>query len=128
VLLCDQQSDRKAMVSFSLTASLLVATATLGSLEGAAAFSSAPRPKFCRTALSAKKADDSSDKNSIAKKAALDGVLQQIERSYGRGSIVKLGDADNMVVRGISSGALTLGTYSSSYPMILLSSQACGLS
>ena len=43
-----------------------------------------------------------------AKRAALDGVLNQIERSYGRGSIVKLGDAGNMVVESISSGALTL--------------------
>jgi len=43
-----------------------------------------------------------------AKKAALDGVLNQIERSYGRGSIVKLGDATNMEVACISSGALTL--------------------
>lgn len=44
-----------------------------------------------------------------AKKAALDGVLQQIERNYGRGSIVKLGDAENMVVDCVGSGALTLG-------------------
>jgi recombination protein RecA len=43
-----------------------------------------------------------------AKRAALDGVLNQIERNYGRGSIVKLGDAGNMVVESISSGALTL--------------------
>mmetsp|Transcript_29608 Transcript_29608/g.45223 ORF Transcript_29608/g.45223 Transcript_29608/m.45223 type:complete len:446 (-) Transcript_29608:256-1593(-) len=43
-----------------------------------------------------------------AKRAALDGVLQKIERSYGRGSIVKLGDADNMKVESISTGALTL--------------------
>jgi recombination protein RecA len=43
-----------------------------------------------------------------AKRAALDGVLNQIERSYGRGSIVKLGDAGNMVVDSISTGALTL--------------------
>ncbi|KAG7342319.1 recombinase A [Nitzschia inconspicua] len=43
-----------------------------------------------------------------AKRAALDGVLNQIERSYGRGSIVKLGDAGNMVVESISTGALTL--------------------
>jgi len=49
------------------------------------------------------------DKNQTAKRAALDGVLQKIERSYGRGSIVKLGDADNMLVECISSGALTLG-------------------
>jgi hypothetical protein len=46
-----------------------------------------------------------------AKKAALEGVLQQIERSYGRGSIVKLGDADHMSVACISSGALTLGKF-----------------
>lgn len=43
-----------------------------------------------------------------AKRAALDGVLQQIERSYGRGSIMKLGDAEGMVVESIGSGALTL--------------------
>ena len=43
-----------------------------------------------------------------AKKAALDGVLQQIERNYGRGSIMKLGDADAMVVDCIGTGALTL--------------------
>jgi recombination protein RecA len=43
-----------------------------------------------------------------AKRAALDGVMQQIERSYGRGSIMKLGDAEGMVVESIGSGALTL--------------------
>lgn len=43
-----------------------------------------------------------------AKKAALDGVLQQIERNYGRGSIMKLGDAEAMVVDCIGTGALTL--------------------
>eukprot|EP00984_Skeletonema_dohrnii_P028316 scaffold18252_cov117-Skeletonema_dohrnii-CCMP3373.AAC.2 len=43
-----------------------------------------------------------------AKKAALEGVLQRIERNYGRGSIVKLGDADRMIVDVISTGSLTL--------------------
>mmetsp|Transcript_22124 Transcript_22124/g.30788 ORF Transcript_22124/g.30788 Transcript_22124/m.30788 type:complete len:438 (-) Transcript_22124:1105-2418(-) len=43
-----------------------------------------------------------------AKKAALDGVLQQIERSYGRGSIMKLGDAEGMNIQCIGTGALTL--------------------
>ena len=55
--------------------------------------------------------DDTSKSSSSmdpAKRAALDGVLNQIERSYGRGSIVKLGDAGNMVVDSISTGALTL--------------------
>ncbi len=43
-----------------------------------------------------------------AKQTALDGVLHQIEKNYGRGSIVKLGDADHMKVDCIGSGALTL--------------------
>lgn len=43
-----------------------------------------------------------------AKRAALDGVLNQIERSYGRGSIVKLGDAETMKISCIGSGSLTL--------------------
>jgi hypothetical protein len=64
-----------------------------------------------RTAVAAKKAKGDDEKSSAmdpAKRAALDGVLNQIERSYGRGSIVKLGDADNMAVACISSGSLTL--------------------
>ena len=43
-----------------------------------------------------------------AKRAALDGVLANIERTYGRGSILRLGDADSMSVETISTGALTL--------------------
>ena len=65
-------------------------------------------------ARSSKKASDETEDSkkpgpNLAKKAALDGVLQQIERSYGRGSILKLGDAEGMVVDSIGSGALTLG-------------------
>jgi len=56
----------------------------------------------------AKKEDEIPTEMDQAKKAALDGVLLQIERNYGRGSIVKLGDADSMVVESIGSGALTL--------------------
>mmetsp|Transcript_27560 Transcript_27560/g.55289 ORF Transcript_27560/g.55289 Transcript_27560/m.55289 type:complete len:434 (+) Transcript_27560:95-1396(+) len=50
----------------------------------------------------------SSSGTNPAKKAALEGVLQRIERNYGRGSIVKLGDADRMIVDVISTGSLTL--------------------
>lgn len=46
--------------------------------------------------------------NNPAKRAALDGVLANIERTYGRGSIQQLGQKDSMVVETISSGALTL--------------------
>ena len=52
-----------------------------------------------------------------AKRAALDGVLSQIERNYGRGSIVKLGDCAEMNVSTIRSGALTLDVaLGSGYP------------
>lgn len=44
-----------------------------------------------------------------ARRAALDGVLSQIERNYGRGSVVRLGDdPDSLNVQTVSSGALTL--------------------
>lgn len=44
-----------------------------------------------------------------AKRAALNGVLAQIERNYGRGSVVRLGDdPDSLSLEVISSGALTL--------------------
>ncbi|KAL7541754.1 hypothetical protein ACHAXR_011231 [Thalassiosira sp. AJA248-18] len=63
-----------------------------------------------RKAKSQSDGDDISEKAAVnpAKKAALEGVLQRIERNYGRGSIVKLGDADRMVVDCVSSGSLTL--------------------
>jgi len=43
-----------------------------------------------------------------AKRAALQGVLSQIERSYGRGSVVRLGEASHMTVESTSTGSLTL--------------------
>ena len=60
-----------------------------------------------QTALLAAKGSDKNNE-SAAKRAALDGVINQIEKSYGRGSIVQLGDADGMTVESISTGALTL--------------------
>ena len=42
------------------------------------------------------------------KRAALDSVLHQIERNYGRGSVVRLGDASQYTVDCTPSGALTL--------------------
>jgi recombination protein RecA len=44
----------------------------------------------------------------VAKQKALSSVLQQIERSFGKGAIVRLGDATRMRVETISTGALTL--------------------
>ncbi len=46
--------------------------------------------------------------NSPEKEKALNLVLNQIERSFGKGSIMRLGDATRMKVETISSGAITL--------------------
>ncbi|MBQ1663236.1 MAG: recombinase RecA, partial [Clostridia bacterium] len=42
------------------------------------------------------------------KKKALDTAIAQIERSYGKGAIMRLGDSQNMNVEAISTGSLTL--------------------
>lgn len=39
---------------------------------------------------------------------ALDGALQQIERSYGKGAIMRLGEGTSVPIEGISTGALSL--------------------
>ena len=52
--------------------------------------------------------DEGSNANASAKRTALEGVLNQIERSYGRGSVMRLGQAQNMQVETISTGSLTL--------------------
>jgi recombination protein RecA len=46
--------------------------------------------------------------NSPDKEKALNLVLNQIERTFGKGSIMRLGDATRMKVETISSGAITL--------------------
>jgi recombination protein RecA len=46
--------------------------------------------------------------NSPDRQKALNLVLNQIEKSFGKGAIVRLGDANRMRVETISSGAMTL--------------------
>lgn len=46
--------------------------------------------------------------NSPEKEKALNLVLNQIERNFGKGSIMRLGDATRMRIETISSGAITL--------------------
>ncbi len=58
--------------------------------------------------IEAKKADMSKDSLSKEKDKALNLVLGQIERNFGKGSIMRLGDASRMRVETISTGALTL--------------------
>jgi recombination protein RecA len=48
------------------------------------------------------------DNSSSDKQKALNLVLTQIERNFGKGTIMRLGDAARMKVETISSGALTL--------------------
>ncbi len=53
--------------------------------------------------MAPKTTDSSADKTK-----ALNLVLSQIERNFGKGSIMRLGDAARMKVETIPSGALTL--------------------
>ena len=55
-----------------------------------------------------RKKNDSKESISTEKDKALSLVLGQIERNFGRGSIMRLGDASRMKVETISKGALTL--------------------
>jgi recombination protein RecA len=48
------------------------------------------------------------DNSASDKQKALNLVVTQIERSFGKGSIMRLGDASRMKVETISTGALTL--------------------
>ena len=57
--------------------------------------------------LEEKKKTESKEKDK-----ALSLVLGQIERNFGRGSIMRLGDASRMKVETISTGALTLDSVS----------------
>ena len=50
----------------------------------------------------------SSTTNNNDKEKALDLVLNQIERNFGKGAIMRLGDAAKMKVETVSTGALTL--------------------
>jgi recombination protein RecA len=56
--------------------------------------------------MAAKSSSEKSESND--KQKALSMVLTQIERNFGKGSIMRLGDAARMKVETISSGALTL--------------------
>ena len=42
------------------------------------------------------------------RRAALDNALRQIEKQFGKGSIMKLGESTHMQVETISSGSLAL--------------------
>lgn len=53
-------------------------------------------------------AENAAIKANAEKQKALSLVLGQIERNFGKGSIMRLGDATRMKVETVSSGALTL--------------------
>lgn len=67
-------------------------------------------PKNSSATAIAKNASAQETKSSISpeKKKALDAIMQKIEKDHGKGSIMRLGDATNMRVETIPSGALPL--------------------
>ena len=58
------------------------------------------------SARGAKAAKGAADDGVDPRRQALDGVLHQIERCYGRGSILKMGDTTSMDVETSSTGIL----------------------
>ena len=58
--------------------------------------------------IEGKQSESTKDQLSKEKDKALTLVLGQIERNFGKGSIMRLGDASRMRVETISTGALTL--------------------
>ncbi|MEI6729944.1 MAG: DNA recombination/repair protein RecA, partial [Pseudomonadota bacterium] len=46
--------------------------------------------------------------NDSAKQKALEAALSQIEKSFGKGSIMKLGTQDSLEVESVSTGSLGL--------------------
>ena len=48
------------------------------------------------------------DKEAKAKDAALQAAVTQIERQFGQGSVMRLGDENAVKVEAISTGALSL--------------------
>ena len=48
------------------------------------------------------------ESSSMDKQKALDAALGQIERAFGKGSVMKLGQSDTIEVEAISTGSLGL--------------------
>lgn len=90
----------------SSTCAFLPSTASLSSSKGK--ITSSTSSTLWLAGKSKFDPEPPSEAEKAAKQQALQGVLSQIERSYGRGSILKLDQATNMVVSSISSGSLTL--------------------
>lgn len=65
-------------------------------------------PEAAKVKPASTKAAKSESAVDPAKQKALDTVLGQIERNFGKGAIMRLGDAARMKVETVSSGALTL--------------------
>lgn len=55
------------------------------------------------------KKDPNASSEMDPRRQALDGVLHQIERCYGRGSILKMGDTASMNVETTSTGIVEVG-------------------
>ncbi len=53
-------------------------------------------------------ASSAADKQSDAKQKALELAMKQIEKQFGKGSIMKMGDAPAVLIDAISTGSLTL--------------------
>ena len=64
---------------------------------------------------------DFSERRGMDKQKALDSALAQIERQFGKGSIMKLGATPALDIEAISTGSIGLGAFASIDAASLLS-------
>lgn len=70
---------------------------------------SVPQKRRDIMSVTALRKDDAMNQNSAEKQKALDAALSQIERAFGKGSIMKLnGEQNNIQVESVSTGSLGL--------------------
>ena len=58
--------------------------------------------------MARKKAEEKDDKKLSEREKMLNLALKQIEKDYGEGAIMKLGENQKMNIRAISTGSLNL--------------------
>jgi|LauGreDrversion4_2_1035121.scaffolds.fasta_scaffold29550_3 recombination protein RecA len=107
----DSRASAAAATTAAATAAASAATTSTPSTTAAASVAASGRSAAGSAATAAGRnaaTGSAADARSSERDKALGLVLNQIERNFGKGSIMRLGDASRMRVETVSTGALTL--------------------
>ena len=107
----DSRASAAAATTAAATAAASAATTSTPSTTAAASVAASGRSAAGSAATAAGRnaaTGSAADARSSERDEALGLVLNQIERNFGKGSIMRLGDASRMRVETVSTGALTL--------------------